>query len=149
MLKKFIAFGLAGLLAFAAYDANSQEKKDKAPKAAESSSDQTPQVTDDRPMSFWMEKKLEYSKAMLESLTTGEFEDLADQASRMRALGRIEGFVRRKNPDYRNQLRIFDSATLELSRHAKRGNAEGAALAFNQLTTSCVACHVMLREGIE
>ena len=67
----------------------------------------------------------------------------------MRVLGRIEGFVRRKNPDYRAQLRTFELANQELIRQGKRGNSEGATLAFNQLTTSCVACHALLREGIE
>ncbi len=108
-----------------------------------------PEVTDERPMSFWMEKKLDYSKSILESLTKGEFAALAKEADQMRSLGKIEGFVRRKNESYRTQLRTFDFASQELVRQAKRNNAEGAALAFNQLTNSCVACHVMLREGIE
>ncbi len=67
----------------------------------------------------------------------------------MRLLGKIEGFVRRKNDDYRAQLRTFELSNQELVRQAKRKNSEGAALAFNQLTTSCVACHVLLREGVE
>ena len=108
-----------------------------------------PKGTAEQPISFWMEKKLDYSKSILESLTKGEFKQLALDAEQMRLLGKIEGFVRRKNESYRTQLRTFDSANLELVRQANRGNAEGAALAFNQLTTSCVACHVLLREGVE
>jgi hypothetical protein len=108
-----------------------------------------PRVSDAQPMSFWMQKKLDYSKAILESLTKGEFDQLAENAAQMQLLGKIEGFVRRKNDDYRVQLHTFDFANQELIRQAKRRNAEGAALAFNQLTTSCVACHVMLREGVE
>lgn len=108
-----------------------------------------PQVTAEWPMSFWMEKKLDHSKSILESLTKGDFDKLAEDAEQMRLLGRIEGFVRRKNENYRIQLRTFDMANQELARQANRGNAEGAALAFNQLTTSCVACHVLLREGVE
>lgn len=108
-----------------------------------------PQVTAEWPMSFWMEKKLDYSKSILESLTKGDFDKLAEDSEQMRILGRIEGFVRRGNENYRIQLRTFDMANQELARQANRGNAEGAALAFNQLTTSCVACHVLLREGVE
>ncbi len=114
-----------------------------------SDADKVPKVTDERPMSFWMEKKLDFSKSILEALTKGDFDTLAKDAEQMRLLGRIEGFVRRKNDDYRIQLRTFDFATLELGRQASRKNAEGAALAFNQLTNSCVACHVLLREGVE
>lgn len=111
--------------------------------------EEVPKVTAEKPMSFWMEQKLSISKSMLEALTKGDFDRLALEADRMRMLGRIEGFVRRKNENYRLQLRNFEFANLELVRMAKRKNAEGAALAFNQLTSSCVACHVMLREGVD
>jgi hypothetical protein len=79
----------------------------------------------------------------------GEFEELAKAAEQMRLLGKLEGFIRRQNADYRIQLRTFEFANQELIRQAKRGNAEGAALAFNQLSNSCVACHIMLREGVQ
>lgn len=111
--------------------------------------DPIPEVSLEEPMSFWMEKKLEYSKSLLEHLTKADFENLEKNANQMRRLGKIEGFVRRRNDDYRVQLRTFDMATTELVRHARRKNIEGANLAFNQLTSSCVACHVLLREGIE
>ena len=127
----------------------SQDAVPKESPATEGQADKVPQVTKEQPMSFWMERKLDHSKAILESLTKGEFEKLAMDADQMRLLGKIEGFVRRKNDNYRIQLRTFDFATQELVRQAKRHNAEGAALAFNQLTTSCVACHVLLREGVE
>ncbi len=105
-----------------------------------------PRPNADRPMSFWMSKKLDFSKSILESLARGDFEKLADDAEQMRLIGRIEGFVRRQNDDYRAQQKAFEHATVELIRQSKRKNAEGAGLAFNQLTTSCVACHVLLRE---
>ena len=96
-----------------------------------------------------MEAKLGYSKAILEDLTKGDFERLAQEATQMRLIGKMEGFVRRKNESYRNQLSAFDLANQELIRQAKLKNAEGATLAFNQLTTSCVSCHVLLRAGVE
>lgn len=115
----------------------------------QSTSDDEPKVTPEKSMSFWMDKKLEYSKSILESLTKGNFEQLAIDAEHMRRLGKIEGFVRRKSKDYKTQLHSFDLANLELVRQAERKNAEGATLAFNQLTTSCVACHMLMREGVE
>lgn len=111
--------------------------------------DKIPKVTQEKPMSFWMEQKLDFSKSILESLTKGDFETLASDAEQMRLLGKIEGFVRRKNADYRTQLRTFDIANQELVRQAQRKNSEGATLAFNQLTTSCVACHLLIREELD
>lgn len=114
----------------------------------QSTNDDVPKVTSEKTMSFWMAKKLELSKAILESLTTGDFDTMAKDAEQMQRLGRMEGLVRR-NKDYQTQMQSFRLANQELIRHSKRKNVEGATLAFNQLTTSCVACHTMLREGLE
>ncbi len=108
-----------------------------------------PKVTKEKPISFWMAHKLDLSKAMIESLTKGDFEKLEKDANQMRVLGKIEGFVRRKSESYRMQMQTFDVANAELIRQAQRKNSEGAVLAFNQLTTSCIACHVLLREGVD
>lgn len=105
-------------------------------------------ITAAKPISFWMKTKLNASKSILEALTQGDFEKLEIEAEQMRLVGKLEGFVRSKNPDYKTQLHTFELANQELVRQSKRRNIEGATLAFNQLTTSCVACHVMLREGI-
>ena len=105
-----------------------------------------PEVTKEKPMSFWMSQKLDYAKQILESLTSGDFDSLAQAAEKMQFVGKIEGFVRNRNPDYATQLRMFELANQELVRQAERRNIEGATLAFNQLTSSCVACHVQIRE---
>jgi hypothetical protein len=108
-----------------------------------------PQESAEQPMSFWMSKKLEYSKSLFEQLTKGDFELLEREAIRLRSLGKMEGLVRRKNPEYVTQLQTFDTAMAELIRHARKKNPEGAVLAFNHMTTSCVACHILIRQGVE
>lgn len=118
-------------------------------KTTEGDEHEKPKLSVEKPMSFWMTVKLGSSKSILESLTKGDFAKLEMDAEQMRLIGKLEGFVRRKNPDYQTQLQTFELANQEIIRQARRHNAEGAALAFNQLTSSCVACHVMLREGIE
>ncbi|MDZ4847875.1 MAG: hypothetical protein SGI77_01150 [Pirellulaceae bacterium] len=105
-----------------------------------------PVVTKEQPMSFWMEKKLEYSKQILEALTAGNYEGIESNSEQMRLLGKIEGFVRRRSRSYSSHLQSFDLATRELTRQAREKNIEGATLAFHQLTTSCVACHRTIRE---
>jgi len=105
-----------------------------------------PAVTTERPMSFWMSMKLEYSKRMLEALTAGNFTEMTKTAQQMRLLSKLEGFVRNRNPDYAEQMHAFDLANKQMIRQSRRGNIDGATLAFQQLTSSCVACHVSLRE---
>jgi hypothetical protein len=151
-IGKWVGVGLltVGVLSLlGAHQAVSQDPPVSAPDEAQQTPAEVPKITAERPMSFWMARKLHFSKEILESLTMGEFEELADAAEQMRLLGKLEGFIRRQNADYRIQLRTFDFANQELIRQAKRGNAEGAALAFNQLSNSCVACHIMLREGVQ
>ena len=101
--------------------------------------------SEDRPTSVWMEKKLKHSQAILRGLAMGDFEDVKYNAGRLKILNRVEGFVRRKNPDYRNHLHTFSRVSAEIERQAEKENIEGATLAFNQLTVSCVECHKSLR----
>ncbi|MCY3009178.1 MAG: hypothetical protein ACK5OC_14025 [Pirellula sp.] len=138
-VNSFMAVGFLGLANCGVLLAQEPRKPEQPEVAA-------PKVSKEQPISFWMAKKLDYSKSILESLTKGDFEKLEQDASQMRMLGKMEALVRRNNPNYRSQLQAFDLANNELVRQAKRKNAEGATMAFNQLTTSCVACHVLLRE---
>ena len=138
----------SGIISWAAYCQQEPIQTVVPSKVNPSADDDAPKVTSEKSMSFWMAKKLELSKAILESLTTGDFDAMAKDAEQMQRLGRMEGLVRR-NKDYQTQMQSFRLANQELIRHSLRKNVEGATLAFNQLTTSCVACHTMLREGLE
>jgi cytoskeletal protein RodZ len=114
--------------------------KRDSPKAVEPAADAT------REASVWMRKKLDYSQQILEGIAEADFERIATNAQAMRALGKVEGFVRGRTPGYRSQLQIFQDATDQLIKHAEKDNVDGAALAFTQLTISCVNCHKHLRE---
>ncbi len=50
------------------------------------------------------------------------------------------------HPGYKTQLEVFATANEEIIRQADEDNVEGAALAFTQLTISCVNCHKQLRK---
>lgn len=101
----------------------------------------------DAPMSVWMEKKLKYSQELLRLLAIGDLPELRATAQRMQLISKVEGFVRSNNATYTDHLRSFQLANQELIRQADRSNIEGATLAFNQLTGSCVACHVAIRQS--
>ncbi len=85
-----------------------------------------------------MNTKLNASKSMLEALAKGDFETLESDAEQMRLIGKLEGFIRRKNPDYKTQLHTLELANQELVRQSKRHNIEGATFAFNQLTQAAL-----------
>lgn len=98
-----------------------------------------------QPTSYWMQKKLEYSKNILAGISTGDLDKSVASAESMRRLSLIEGFIRGRTPGYRTQLQIFEESADEIIRQGKNDNLEGAALAFTQLTVSCVNCHKQLR----
>ena len=126
MIATFLLAGLTGL-------ASGDDTEKKSDKHAE------------KPVSFWMEKKMEYAQTILRGLATGDLESVATAAEQMRLLSKVEGFIRGKKPGYRIQLQVFELANREIERQAKANNLEGAAMAFHQLTTSCVSCHSLLR----
>lgn len=100
----------------------------------------------DKQGSFWMEQKLRLSKELLTGLANGDFDAIGKNAQIMRGLNRVEKFVRRGPEGYRDYLRQFNMANEALIDAAGTENLEGATLAFNQLTISCVNCHKHLRE---
>jgi hypothetical protein len=109
-------------------------------------SDEKQAASKGEPVSFWMNKKLEYSQNVLAGIANADFEKIVTNAESMRNLSKIEGFVRRQTPGYRTQLGIFEESADEIIRQGKKNNVDGAALAFTQLTISCVNCHKHLRE---
>jgi hypothetical protein len=112
---------------------------------ADEPADTTPELAPDKPFSFWMQKKLEYSQQILEGLATGNLNLVAEKSRQIRFLSGVEGWIRKGKPGYTAQLQAFEFANSEIERHARAGNLEGATMGFQQLTISCVSCHAILR----
>ena len=102
---------------------------------------------DETQPSYWMKKKLEYSEKILGGLVNKDFDQVAKNAHSMNALSQIEKWVRGNTSEYRAQLQVFQNANQQLMRMAEKENLDGAALAYVQLTLSCVNCHKLVREG--
>jgi hypothetical protein len=96
-----------------------------------------------------MEQKLRLSQEILKGLASGDFALIGKSAEIMQGLNKIEVFVRREPEGYRDSMRQFVLANDDLIRASAEENLEGATLAFNQLTVSCVNCHRHLRESGE
>lgn len=114
--------------------------------AAPQAEDAPKAETDNQPMSFWMAKKLDHSQGILRALAEADFEAIAEHAQQLERLNQVEGFVRRRNPEYTAHVQLFARISKEIAQQAERENIEGATLAFNQLTVSCVRCHQTLRQ---
>ena len=134
-----LALGLAVVVLVHADEPNQQSAK------TADSADQAVRKITDQPMSVWMERKLDYSQSVFRALALGDLETVKLKAAQMNLVGKVEGFARIKNKPYQAQLHAFDRVSREIAQQADKGNIEGATLAFNQLTVSCVQCHKLLR----
>jgi len=103
-----------------------------------------PQPTE-KEVSRWMQSKAGLSQQVLQGLTEENFDKISRAAVLMNVLSYFEGRERSEDPDYKRYLSQFNSANRELVRMSNSKNLEGATLAFNQLTVSCVSCHRTLR----
>jgi hypothetical protein len=93
----------------------------------------------------WMKRKLEFSQEILAGLTEGDFQKVNDYAHMLNFVGYLSAWLRAEEPDYKRQVTYFEFAAKELIRQSKEKNVDGATLAYNQLTTSCVQCHKVVR----
>jgi hypothetical protein len=125
------SFAVAALIAVVAWSTPPSQAEDKP-------------TADDA--SVWMKKKTQYSHQVFDGLATGDFERIREGAERLRIFNRVETFARGRTAAYRRQLENLDEASEEIVRQASARNLEGAALAFTQLTYTCVNCHKQLRQ---
>lgn len=102
---------------------------------------------DQEKSSIWMKMKLTASQNILAGLTESDFDKVRANAEAMSFLGYLEKWVRGTSPDYKRQISYFDFANGELIRQAREKNLDGATLAYNQLSISCVQCHKIVRDA--
>ena len=104
------------------------------------------QVEEKKEPSVWMKIKMNGTAGILTGLASGDFDTIKEHATRMYAFSRIEKLTKGKNEEYQLQLKMFRYANRKLIQMASAKNLEGATLAFNQMTTSCVNCHRVIRD---
>jgi cytochrome c556 len=130
---RLLALVACGLLLVSIHPTAAQDKPEIAPEKA----------------SAWMKQKLELSQNILAGLTQGDFEAVELNAQRMNIVNYLEKWMAADKPqyaDYKRQLSYFELANREILRQAKAKNIEGAMLAYNQLSISCVQCHQVVRD---
>ena len=110
------------------------------------SSGQEKKPSEQEKASIWMKKKLQFAQNILAGLTEADFDKVRANAEAMNAVGYLERWFRADMPDYKRQVSYFEFANRELIRQAREKNLDGATLAYNQLTVSCVQCHRIVRD---
>ena len=88
-----------------------------------------------------MQLKLKYVQKVLEGVAVENFDQIAENAQMLGLLAQDENWQVYQTAEYRQHSADFQRRADELTKAAKRKNIDGAALAYLELTMSCVNCH--------
>jgi hypothetical protein len=93
-----------------------------------------------------MRKKLKHSQLILEGVAVGDFKKISESADELVLISRDAEWAAIKTPRYEIFSNQFRDNADDLMKKAKDKNLDGAALAYVDLTLTCVKCHKYVRE---
>ncbi len=143
MNRWLLAIAATGFCSLALLLGESGGQQKKPPESRQSGATATP--PERLKPDVWMKRKLEFAQEILAGLTEGDFQKINDYAQMLNFVGYLSAWLRADEEDYKRQVSHFEFAARELIRQAKDKNLEGATLAYNQLTATCVQCHKVVR----
>lgn len=96
-------------------------------------------------MKTFMRRKLEASQKILEGLAVEDYDMIALGARDLKGISAAAEFVVSKDMIYTQHAGEFRRIADQLERRAKEKRLDGSALAYMDLTLSCVECHRFVR----
>lgn len=101
---------------------------------------------DDNKTQQLMKKKLAHSQKALEGIVLNDFDTISANAQELIQISKAVEWRALKSPQYEIFSNDFRRAASSMLLAAKEKNLDGAALAYVDLTLSCVRCHKHVRE---
>lgn len=98
-------------------------------------------------LSELMRRKLDSSQKVLEGIAISDFDIIAKHAAELIAVSEQAGWRVLKTPEYESYSNDLRRNAAVLIQQSKEKNLDGAALAYVDLTLTCVKCHKHLREA--
>lgn len=89
----------------------------------------------------FMHLKLNHAQKVLEGIALENFDLIAKNAEQMGLLTQDENWMVYQTVEYRQHSADFERIAGTLTKAAKAKNLDGAALAYMELTMSCINCH--------
>jgi hypothetical protein len=120
-------------------------KKEKPAKPAPAATPAKAETVADKDLSAFMRLKLDHSQKVLEGLVVEDFKLIAHHSNQMALLVQDENWMVLQTPEYRHYSADFQMIANRLTEAAREENLDGAALAYVDLTMSCVNCHKYTR----
>lgn len=93
------------------------------------------------PVETLMKAKAGYAHRLLDAVVLGELETVRDQAFRLKAVAETADWNVMDTPEYVRESDAFIRATDRLLQAAASKNHEAVALAYVEITLTCVHCH--------
>jgi hypothetical protein len=93
-----------------------------------------------------MKRKLENSQKVLEGVAMNDFDKIGKHADELIFISKQAEWKVLKTPEYELYSNEFRRNAADLVQKAKEKNLDGAALAYVDLTLTCVKCHKHVRE---
>jgi hypothetical protein len=93
-----------------------------------------------------MRKKLEHAQKVLEGIAVNDFDKISRGGEELMLVSKTVEWRVFKTPEYEIHSNSFRRAAETLMEKAKDKNIDGAALAYVDLTLSCVKCHKYVRD---
>jgi hypothetical protein len=102
-------------------------------------------TSQNEPTETLMRAKAGYAHRLLDAVVQEDFDVIQDQAFRLKAVAETADWYDAENPELERETHAFIRAADRLFEAAKDKNGDGAALAYMNVTLSCVHCHRLLR----
>jgi hypothetical protein len=93
-----------------------------------------------------MRQKLEQAQKVLEGIALNDFGKIAKHGEELIQISKLAEWRVVKSPQYEVHSNAFRQAAETLIEKADQKNLDGAALAYLDLTLTCVKCHKYVRE---
>jgi hypothetical protein len=100
----------------------------------------------DEILAAMMQKKLKSAHQVLDGVAMGNYKAIANGGEELIKLAKSETWQLIRSPQYERHSGDFVRATEKLVKKAKEKNMDGAALAYVEMTLTCVRCHQFVRE---
>jgi hypothetical protein len=129
-MKRIVCAATAFALAAIPFNLSGQDKKKDS----------------DQVLAEMMQKKLHSAHIVLDGVAIGDFKKIAQGGEELNRLAKSETWQLIRSPTYERHSADFIRATDNLVKKAREKNMDGAALAYVEMTLSCVRCHQYVRE---
>ena len=94
-----------------------------------------------------MEEKLEHAQDLLEAMILADYDAVERSSNELIRVSEDSQWSPSQDPGYLRRARDFRETANTLIEQAKAGHADGVALAYMEMTLTCIQCHKRLRGG--